>query len=441
MINYNKIISNILNYENPTKIDEIYDCLTLMKYKIDEEKIEKMDNILCILVNNGKDIYPIINSHDELVVSKLGNTMNKIINDIIIDSHHDIIISKNKDNLSDSQIQMIINKIKENIVSESYNFKRIKELLKILDILIANEIIKEYMSDTNINDSGKFENAFEIIKIYRDNLDNSEIQSYANKVLDSENEKIDILNFIYEFKECLNVDIMKKIPNAIVTIMDSNTYDKVFEIYNHNLDIIKTDEVLSDYLCNFLTIDVKNTNKVKRSFSLLKKQFKEIKNILDFIMEYLEYNKKDNENEYVKTISYYLSKESDVNQIYNDLLCKKKLNSTEIEKIESLFSDYEVYTNTSEISNEIQLSNIWCINIKNKNMKKIDLFLKECNSENVIKDCLKELSQEKIKFNKQVKKNDFYNTLMSIKSKYNSLEINNIIDTIVSNNSLISNKK
>lgn len=441
MINYNKIISNILNYENPTKIDEIYDCLTLMKYKIDEEKIEKMDNILCILVNNGKDIYPIINSHDELVVSKLGNTMNKIINDIIIDSHHDIIISKNKDNLSDSQIQMIINKIKENIVSESYNFKRIKELLKILDILIANEIIKEYMSDTNINDSGKFENAFEIIKIYRDNLDNSEIQSYANKVLDSENEKIDILNFIYEFKECLNVDIMKKIPNAIVTIMDSNTYDKVFEIYNHNLDIIKTDELLSDYLCNFLTIDVKNTNKVKRSFSLLKKQFKEIKNILDFIMEYLEYNKKDNENEYFKTISYYLSKESDVNQIYNDLLCKKKLNSTEIEKIESLFSDYEVYTNTSEISNEIQLSNIWCINIKNKNMKKIDLFLKECNSENVIKDCLKELSQEKIKFNKQVKKNDFYNTLMSIKSKYNSLEINNIIDTIVSNNSLISNKK
>lgn len=54
MINYNKVISNILDYENPSNYEEIYKCLTLMQYKINDSNVEKYDNLLSLLANEKK---------------------------------------------------------------------------------------------------------------------------------------------------------------------------------------------------------------------------------------------------------------------------------------------------------------------------------------------------------------------------------------------------
>lgn len=161
----------------------------------------------------------------------------------------------------------------------------------------------------------------------------------------------------------------------------------------------------------------------------------------EFVIEYLEYNKgKNNEDEYYKIISYYLINESDVNKIYNDVLCKKELTDKEFEKIDKLFEKFEVVLDIKTINNDVYLMNVCNKYIKNKDIKNINLFLTECNSENVISSCLKQLSLEKIKFNNKLKKVDFYNTLISIKNRFNSADISNNIDSIININNLILKK-
>lgn len=437
MINYNKVISNILDYENPSNYEEIYKCLTLMQYKINDSNVEKYDNLLSLLANEKKDIYPIIDVHSEVPVSKLEKTMDKIINGIIDDSDNDIIFSKFKEKLSETQIQSVINKIKKNISGESYNYIRIKELLKIFDNKIILPVMEEFILDNNINNSKKLSDVFEILKNYHQTIESTKMLDFLNIVSDSKNEKSDIFNFIYEFRQYIDIGIIKKIPNIVVSIMDSNIYNKTFEIYKQNMEIIKNDEVCSNYVCEFLTIDAKNANKVKKSFDLLKKNFKIVKKLAEFVIEYLEYNKgKNNEDEYYKIISYYLINESDANKIYNDVLCKKELTDKEFEKIDKLFEKFEVVFDIKTINNDVYLMNVCNKYIKNKDIKNINLFLTECNSENVISSCLKQLSLEKIKFNNKLKKVDFYNTLISIKNRFNSADISNNIDSIININNL-----
>lgn len=442
MINYNKVITNILNYENPGDYEEIYKCLTLMEYKIEDSIISKYDNMLLLLVNDKKDVYPIIDAHNEVSVSKLEKTMNKIINNIIDDFNHDIILKKYKEDFSDNQIQNMINVIKNNISGDTYNYKRIKELLKIFGEKIILPVIEEFMSDDNINDSTKFADVIEILKEYNQKLENNKMLELLNIVSESKNDKSDIFGFIYEFRQYINIEIIKKLPNIIVSIMDCNIYDKTFEIYKQNIEKIKTDEVCSNYVCDFLTIEVKNTNKVKKSFDLLKNNFNSVKKMTEFIIEYIEYNKnKTNEEEYYKTISYYLIKETNINKIYNDVLCKKELCDNEFEKVDKLFEKYEVIIDIKTIDNDNCLINVCNKYITNNDIKKIDLFLKECNSEKVISSCLKKIILKKFKFSSKIKKIDFYNTLIDVKNRFNNVTISNDIDLIINNNNLIAKKE
>lgn len=130
------------------------------------------------------------------------------------------------------------------------------------------------MLDNNINNSKKLSDVIEILKNYHQTIESTKMLDFLNIVSDSKNEKSDIFNFIYEFRQYIDIGIIKKIPNIVVSIMDSNIYNKTFEIYKQNMEIIKNDEVCSNYVCEFLTIDAKNANKVKKSFDLLKKTSK-----------------------------------------------------------------------------------------------------------------------------------------------------------------------
>lgn len=439
--NDNKIINHILNYDNPSNYNEIIQCLSNLKYSLNDESYPKFDKLLNILINNGYEIYNIINNHNNLDFSNTDVSIKNVLNIATTELKHDNFLKKYSKSITSLQIEYLSKIIKEKIYSDSYTEKRFIEIISILkereDInSFINNVFTYYLDINNLKNNSKLSDATTISYNYSKIIDENSMNSFLDLVLQIPGDTLKGIGIINKLKNYISIENLKKIPSYVASSIDKLIYKEILSIYSNNIDKMLSDNELKKQLMDFLLLDIEHSDSIITALNLLTTNYETIDNLNDLIFYYINndsFNSKE-EEKIIFTINKYMNNYTD-DDVLNSLVCilsKNTYTDEKINKILKLFNEQAVMRinmiDNYENYSDVLKTNMILINIINRNFHYMNCWLNKMTDDSLIIDSLRYIKQTKIRFTSKLKKNDLNITL----SKIYENTTNDVIKEIIS---------
>lgn len=437
----NKIINHILNYDNPSNYNEIINCLSNLKYSLNDESYPKFDKLLNILINNGYEIYNIINNHNNLDFSNIDVSIKNVLNIATTELKHDNFLKKYSKSITSLQIEYLSKIIKEKIYSDSYTEKRFIEIISILkereDInSFINNVFTYYLDINNLKNNSKLSDATAISYNYSKIINENSMNSFLDLVLQIPGDTLKGIGIINKLKNYISIENLKKIPSYVASSIDKLIYKEILSIYSNNIDKMLSDNELKKQLLDFLILDIEHSDSIITTLNLLTTNYETIDNLNDLIFYYINndsFNSKE-EEKIMFTINKYMNNYTD-DDVLNSLVCILSKNThadAKINKILKLF-DEQIVVKMNMIDNyenysDVLKTNMILINIINRNFYYMNCWLNKMTDDSLIIDSLRYIKQSKIRFTSKLKKNDLNITL----SKIYENTTNDVIKEIIS---------
>lgn len=437
----NKIINHILNYDNPSNYNEIINCLSNLKYSLNDESYPKFDKLLNILINNGYEIYNIINNHNNLDFSNIDVSIKNVLNIATTELKHDNFLKKYSKSITSLQIEYLSKIIKEKIYSDSYTEKRFIEIISILkereDInSFINNVFTYYLDINNLKNNSKLSDAIAISYNYSKIINENSMNSFLDLVLQIPGDTLKGIGIINKLKNYISIENLKKIPSYVASSIDKLIYKEILSIYSNNIDKMLSDNELKKQLLDFLILDIEHSDSIITTLNLLTTNYETIDNLNDLIFYYINndgFNSKE-EEKIMFTINKYMNNYTD-DDVLNSLVCILSKNThadAKINKILKLF-DEQIVMKMNMIDNyenysDVLKTNMILINIINRNFYYMNCWLNKMTDDSLIIDSLRYIKQSRIRFTSKLKKNDLNITL----SKIYENTTNDVIKEIIS---------
>lgn len=437
----NKIINHILNYDNPSNYNEIINCLSNLKYSLNDESYPKFDKLLNILINNGYEIYNIINNHNNFDFSNIDVSIKNVLNIATTELKHDNFLKKYSKSITSLQIEYLSKIIKEKIYSDSYTEKRFVEIISILkereDInSFINNVFTYYLDINNLKNNSKLSDATVISYNYSKIINENSMNSFLDLVLQIPGDTLKGIGIINKLKNYISIENLKKIPSYVASSIDKLIYKEILSIYSNNIDKMLSDNELKKQLLDFLILDIEHSDSIITTLNLLTTNYETIDNLNDLIFYYIDndaFNSKE-EEKIMFTINKYMNNYTD-DDVLNSLVCILSKNThadAKINKILKLF-DEQIVMKMNMIDNyenysDVLKTNMILINIINRNFYYMNCWLNKMTDDSLIIDSLRYIKQSRIRFTSKLKKNDLNITL----SKIYENTTNDVIKEIIS---------